>query len=178
MKSGDLVKQFGISNQTVRRWVEQFGDYLSDDARAVNAKQSVFNADDFLVMATIKKLSTEGLSLSAIADRLAEGYRVEDISAATVGYEDGRMVPAAVVEQVVDAAGVRVELEVIKAERDKLLELLEQTQQRLDETSDQWRREKDELQKQIAELQRALGQAEGELNLRRDQEKKKRGWFG
>jgi len=159
MKTGDLVRQFGVSSKTINRWVEEFEEYLSESARKVGTRQSVFNSDDFLVLATVHELSAGGLNFKGIHDRLAEGYRVDDTRASTVGYEDGRTVPAAAVEQLVDAAEIRAALERVTSERDKLLEMLETER-------DEHRRAREdlkELQTQVVQLQRELGRAEGRL---------------
>jgi DNA-binding transcriptional MerR regulator len=166
MKTGDLVKQFGVSDTTIRRWVAEFGEYLSSNAQQIHSKHRSFTADDFLVLATIHVLSKEGYSLSAINDKLGQGYRVEDVSAATVGYTDGRMVPATAIEQIIDAAEIRVELESLKIERDRLLDELGTERQRNIEKDQRI----EQLQKDIRELQRELGRAEGELSYRRELE--------
>lgn len=159
MKTGDLVKQFGVSDTTIRRWVAEFEGFLSDDAKKTNSRQRVFNSSDFLVLATIHALSSENLPLSMIQERLAEGYRVEDTASSTVGYSDGRMVPAAAVEQIVDATELRVEIESLKRERDRLLELLDQ-ERNISHDKDQ---RIDVLQTEIKTLLRELGRAEGRL---------------
>lgn len=177
MKTGDLVKLFGVSNKTIQNWVKEFENFLSDGAKKLDGRQSIFDSHDFIIMATIAELSQkEKLPYSVIQEKLVSGYRIEDVSAATVGYEDGRTVPAAAVEQIIDATSVRVELEQVKAERDKLLDMLNQKEKRERELIEKL----DNMQNQIAELQRQLGRAEGELNLRRQQEDqaKKRRWFG
>jgi DNA-binding transcriptional MerR regulator len=181
LKSGDLTKLFGVSHQTVSNWVKEFENFLSETARKQDSRQSIFTEQDFIIMATIAELSQkQKLPYEAIREQLSQGYRVEDARAATVGYEDGRMVPAATVEHLIDATHLRVQLEQVQAERDKLMQLLSDVQAQakaIQEDRETLRREKDTqisaLQTKIAELERALGRAEGELELRR-----KRGWFG
>lgn len=177
MKTGDLTKQFGVSAQTIHRWVIEFSDFLSDSGKGVGVRQKSFSADDFLVMATIHQLSLDGTAFTTIKERLQEGYRVESTVAASMGYEDGRLVPAAVVEQVIDSVEIRVELEQVKAERDKLVEMLEETREKLEAAETARRDEVKALNERLIELQRLLGQAEGELNIRREQDQKKRKWF-
>jgi predicted nuclease with TOPRIM domain len=78
------------------------------------------------------------------------------------------MIPAAAVEQLVDAAEVRTYLAQVTADRDKLLEMLAEEKQ-----AHQVSREKvQSLQDEIARLQRELGRAEGELAYRRELEKR------
>lgn len=171
MKTGDLVRKFGVSDATIRRWASTFSEYLSDG----EGRHHNFTYDDFIAMATIHQLSSEGYSLDLIEKKLGEGYRVEENLIEQIGYPDGRMVPAAVVEQVIDSSEIRVQLEQVKHERDRLIQTLEQMQQRLEDLEDEARereeairRDKDTqieaLQKEIKELQRSLGRAEGRLD--------------
>lgn len=170
MKTGDLVKKFGVSDATIRRWASTFNTFLSTG----EGRHRNFTYDDFLVMATIHQLSGQGYTLELIQQKLKDGYRIEENSIDQIGYPDGRMVPAAVVEQVIDASEIRVQLEQIKSDRDRLITLLQQAQEKLDQMErearqreEAIRREKDTqieaLQSEIKELQRALGRAEGRL---------------
>jgi len=168
MKTGDLVKQFGVSDQTIRHWVAEFSAYLSDGAKKKGARQSVFNSDDFIILATVQSLSSEGHSFKLIHQKMEEGYRVENISAATVGYDDGRVVPAAAVEQIIDSAELRTELEVIKSERDELRMRVQKLKNVLEETQV----ENKSLLKELGELRERLGRAEGELSYRRELDSK------
>lgn len=166
MKTGDLVRKFGVSEATIRRWASTFAEFLSEG----EGRHRNFLAEDVVVIATIYKLSSEGYTQDLIQKRLKEGFRVEAEVIDEIGYPDGRMVPAAVVEQVIDSTEVRLQLERVAAERDKLLELLESAQSEmktLREQTEVLRREKEThieaLQREIKELQRALGKAEGKL---------------
>jgi DNA repair exonuclease SbcCD ATPase subunit len=185
MKTGDLQKAFGVGVTTIKNWVDEFGDFLSDGAKAESTRHRYFNESDYLVMATIAQLSQrDKLPYKVIHDRLKEGYRVEDTSAATIGYEDGRLVPAAMVEQVIDASEIKAELEAIRLDRDRLAEMLEKRDQQLAEKDARI----SQLQDRIAELSERAGKAEGRLEqieqLQRQIEElkaqleKRRRWFG
>lgn len=174
MKTGDAAKHFGVSNETIRRWIDRFEDYLSESARGVNRAQRVLGESDFIILATVRELSAQGLNSDEISTKLAEGYRVEDTSTANLGYGDGRLVPAAMVDQVIDGAELRIQLEQVKAERDKLLQLLEDSQKRETATRDKL----DALTEKLSDLQYRLGQAEGELKLRQEQAQPKKRWWG
>lgn len=175
MKSGELVRQFGVSSSTIRRWSAEFSALLSTS----EGKHRSYTADDFLVMATIHELSKEGLTLAAIRKRLEEGYRVEDTSVHTIGYSDGRMVPAVVVGQIIDSTELRVEIESLKQERDRLLEMLkeerensQQLQKKFDGAQKEWQEKHEANQTEMKELLRDIGKLEGELNYRNRQEGK------
>lgn len=159
MKTSDLVRQFGVSETTIRRWTATFEHYLSDLATKKDGHARQFTSNDFLVLATIHCLTKEGHSFAEVHGKLKSGYRIEDTGAATAGYEDGRLVPAAVVDQIIDAAQIRVELEQVKGHRDRLLELLQKAQEKEELTQ----KEVKELRDRIEQLQRDLGRAEGRL---------------
>lgn len=190
MKTGDLSKQFGVSQTTITRWIDTFEEFFSKGARRIETKQRTYNEEDILILATIATLSIEGLPHVDIRQRLKNGERVEHPGIANFGV-DVRMVPAATVEQVIDSTEIRIELEQIKAERDKLADLLanaqlnlRQVQERLDKVESErreelmrWeaqrREEINQLKDEIAQLQHRLGRAEGELNYRRELDEKR-----
>lgn len=153
MKSGDLVKKFGVSDQTIRRWAGEFEDYLSEQT----GRHRVYTADDYIVMATINYLyNDEGLNTNGVRDKLKSGFRVDEDDIATIGYSDGRMVPAAAVEQLVDASEVRVALERMTAERDRLLDQLEQLQSDHKQEKVKLESKIDELQQEVRDLSREI----------------------
>jgi DNA-binding transcriptional MerR regulator len=162
MKSGDLARLFGVSSEAIRQWTEVFAEFLSDDAQAKNMRQRLYNETDVLVLATVARYSADGLSRAHIREKLAAGDRVEHPGIANYGV-DTRMVPAAAVKQLVDATELRIELEQIKAERDKLIEMLDSERTQSRERDIQLRAEIKNLQDQVVQLQRELGRAEGRL---------------
>ncbi|MFP4320838.1 MAG: MerR family transcriptional regulator [Anaerolineales bacterium] len=170
MKTGDLARLFGVSITTIQNWINEFGDHLSDPAKKIGAKQRSFNEDDVLVLATVASLSADGLNYDTIRKRLADGERVEHPGVANYGV-DTRMIPTAAVEQLIDATELKIELEQIKAERDKLLSMLE----RSEDEKTALRAKVDELQAEMANLRERLGRAEGRLE---EKDKRRRGWFG
>jgi DNA-binding transcriptional MerR regulator len=162
MKSGDLARLFGVSSEAIRQWTEVFAEFLSDEAQAKNTRQRLYNDTDVLVLATVARYSADGLSRAHIREKLTNGERVEHPGIANYGV-DTRMVPAAAVEQLVDATELRIELEQVKAERDKLLEMLDNERTQGRERDTQLRNEIKLLQDQVVQLQRELGRAEGRL---------------
>lgn len=183
MKTGDVAKLFGVSNTTINQWQRRFAGYLSEK----KGRQRIYDQNDVLVLATVARLSADGHSLAEINNQLEDGYRVEDVGAANFGI-DHRMIPAAAVEQIIDAAELRTELEQVKAERDKLAVFFQNAQ----ETAAKWEEKHNEssakiteLQDKIATLERQLGRAEvkaeqlDELKEQMERERqKKRWWFG
>jgi len=182
MKSGDLQKAFGIGATTIKNWCDEFAEYLSDGARAMDSRHRRFTESDYIALATVAELSQkQKLPYQAIHEKLQGGYRVENPGAWTIGYEDGRMVPAAAVEQIIDASEIRVELEIIRAERDRLANMLSDSIEKastLEDKNEQLTKRLIELERELGALQRELGRAETEAKILREQQDKKRGWFG
>jgi DNA-binding transcriptional MerR regulator len=174
VKTGDLAKLFGVSQTTITRWIDEFSDFMTDRAQKIGVSQRAYTEADILALATVAKLSVEdGLRFPQIKERMQAGERVEHPGVANFGV-DHRVVPAQAVENLVDASVLRNELEQVKIERDRLIELVSKFEDKIEAV----RAEKDgkieEFQSRIAELQHRLGMAEGELTYRRELDKHRR----
>jgi DNA-binding transcriptional MerR regulator len=170
MKTGELAKQFDVSYQTVRNWIHEFSEYLSDDAKALTARQHTIRQDDFVILATVNELSQrQGLNYAEIRERLKDGYRTDELEAYIMPMD---MVP---LQHAVDASKIAAQLDIIKAERDRLAEMLDEEklahQQTRHELETRLGAKVDSLQDEIKQLQREIGRLEGELEYRRKQDK-------
>ena len=166
MKTGELEKLFGVSGTTIRNWVNEFEAFLSPSDTRIRQ----YTEADILVLATVAKFSQAGFTYPQIRERIQAGERVDHPGESNFGV-DTRMIPAAAVEQIIDSTELKIELETIKNERDRLLMLTEKQTEKL-ESQDQ---RIEALQNKISELERALGKAEGRLE---ELDKKPRRWFG
>lgn len=162
MKTGDLARLFGVSDNTIRTWISTFDEFFSNQARAVNTKQRAYTEDDVIILATIAKLSADNYPHAVIKDKLKAGERVENPSEANFGV-DTRMIPAAAMEQVIDSVELRVEIEQIRSERDRLLIELASRDEKIEQLQQENKDLGERLQSEIKDLQRALGRAEGRL---------------
>lgn len=170
MKTGDLTRLFGVSNTTIKNWIDRFPAFFSENAHAKNQRQRNFTEEDVLLLATIAQLSQqEHLTYEQVEDRLKSGYRVDNPGVANYGV-DTRLIPAAAVEQLIDSSEIKIELERTKSELNRALELLTEERQRNTEKD----KRIEELQDKIQLLQRELGRAEGRLE---EQSKPRRRWF-
>jgi len=177
MKIKELLQQLGTTNTTLARWITEFDSFFSTGAKQ---RQREFTEEDFGVLAAIAKLSRDGMNYDAIRSRLAAGYR-ESLSTVNFGV-DTRLVPAAAMEQIIDSAELKVELENIRQDRDRLVAYVERLEKQLDDKDKKMEQIRDtysaqivELHKQITELSERAGKAEGELNYRRELDKRKGG---
>lgn len=166
MKTGDIARYFGVSERAVQRWVKEFEKYLTPS----NTRHRVYSDDDMRVLAVVAKYSHESKTYDEIRERLEAGERVESEDLTPLYGSDTRMIPAAALEATLDATEIRVELESVKLERDRLIEDLEAERSAHDQT----RQKVEELQNQLAALQRELGRAEGRL----EEKDKPRRWWG
>ena len=164
MDKQQLSAKLGVSHTAIYRWIDRFGDFFSEGAKASRREYTQADLD---MLATIAKLSHDGLKYDAIEKRLLDGERVS-FENTTFG-TDSRMIPAAAVEQIIDSVEIKTELAQIKAERDKLIELVEKA----DAEKRDLQSKVDQLQSQIADLQNKLGRAEGRL----EEKDKRRRWF-
>lgn len=160
MKIKELLQKLGTTNTSLARWIAEFGDYFSEGAKL---RHREFTHDDLNTLATVAKLSQDGMNYDAIREKLATGYR-DEFAAANFGV-DTLMIPAAAVEQIIDSTEIRSELEAIRLDHARLLAETQRKDERIDT-----------LQQRIAELERALGKAEGRLQ--EIEKPTKRRWFG
>jgi DNA-binding transcriptional MerR regulator len=169
MRTGDLTKKFGVSEATIRRWASDFSEYLSEQP----GRHRNYTESDYIVVATIHELFSTGLNQKTVMERLASGYRVDADNIGEIGYVDGRMVPAAVVQQVIDSSQLRTELDQVKYERDRLLQMLERSEKQRDELQHELTEKVEKLQKEISNLQRELGRAEGRAEIYKEERNRK-----
>lgn len=143
MKTGDISKKLNVTHPTILNWTNEFGEYLSDSARGVGTSHRYYNDQDYIVLATIARLSQdEGLNYSAIQERLKEGYRVDDY-----------VLPNELVslEAALDLTNLKIELETAK----RMVQFyIDQNQAQSEQI--------ERLQQKIWELQYELGKAKGD----------------
>ena len=178
MKTGDAAKRLkNVTSQTIRDWIERYGKFFSEDAQGINRKYAEINSDDFIVLATIYELSRgdDKLSHEEIKQKLADGFRVDEQEAYTL---EPDMIPSPIVESIIDAAEIRVELEKTKSELERALTILENERQQHGEQVARLEAKIDDLQQQIGELRERAASAETEAKMLREQQEKRRGLFG
>jgi len=168
-KIGQVASMLGVTLNTLKNWQDRYPDYFSKSALGQGVSQRVFTESDILTAATIAKLRADKLDFDAIGEQLEDGYRVDSPQVANFGV-DMRMVPAAAVEQILDSTEIKTALAQVTAERDKLLELLEKS----DEEKRELYARVEALQDQIGELRERAARAEGRL----EEKDKRRRWFG
>jgi len=148
MKTGDLQSLLGVSDTTVRKWTQEFSDYLSDSAKAIGSRQRSFTEDDVVIMQTIASLSNDGHSYAEIRLRLEAGERIDELGMANAGISS-RLVPEASVRTIIDSAEIR-------AERDRLVMVVHDQQNRISELEAQLRNLHEQAAKERDELLREL----------------------
>lgn len=176
MDKKQLAYKLNVSHTTIYKWVDRFAEFFTDGAKS---RRREYTQADLDILATIAKLSADGLNYDAIERALQDGQR-ESFENTTLG-TDTRMVPAAAVEQIIDSTELRTELATITAERDALREQLDELVERAaryEQERDASNKQVQELLKQIADMERELGRAETEAKILREQQGKRRGLFG
>jgi DNA-binding transcriptional MerR regulator len=73
----EVASRLEVSASTLRRWTDEFAEYLSEEARASDSGQSRrYTNEDLTTLITVKGLMTEGMSYDQVRQRLGE-MRVE-----------------------------------------------------------------------------------------------------
>lgn len=72
-----VAKELDISPATLRRWSDEFADYLSSEATSANGRSHRRYTDsDRITLMTIKELMNNGLTYEQVRQQLANHYRV------------------------------------------------------------------------------------------------------
>lgn len=188
MKTGELAKYLGISDETLRNWTvqDELSTYLSDDARGVSASaQRYFAQSDIEVLITVATLRNRDnvTDWMQIEQFLKSGKRYTDFPAAHLSF-DSRTVSMTQAEHSAkamatlserDAALKRVDelqtqiANLQKAHREEVdrlrQELKDQRKEHREEMREvdrEYRDEMNKLHEKIAELNRELGRLESD----------------
>jgi DNA-binding transcriptional MerR regulator len=168
MKTNELAHRIGISPSLLRKWTDQYREFLSETAAPDPGQEREFTIEDCFVMATVSVLRDDAMPHAAIKEEIAGGTRIEmlpelpseEIEAARRAVQ---LVPVDRLHRALDRVdALRTELERVIAERDKALA------------------DKEAANKQIADLREELGAARKEAELLREiaERPRKRGLFG
>lgn len=75
--TGDLVKHFGVSRQTISVWCKEFAHYLSPTANPPRGAQRRFTESDMAVLTLVHGDKRRGLKVEEIHAALSAGQRGE-----------------------------------------------------------------------------------------------------
>ena len=171
MRINELAQKLGVTTVTLGAWIKNFEEFFSAAANLKAGKHRSFTQSDLDTLATIAQLSGQGLNYDAIRKRLNESGDRIPFEAVNMGLS-----PAVIsdnVQQIVDSAGIRAELETAKAQLDFYMAELEKRDQQLSD--------KDaaitQLHQTIRELSERAARAEGRLD-EIERNRKPRRWFG
>jgi DNA-binding transcriptional MerR regulator len=69
----EVASRLEVSASTLRRWTDEFAEFLSQEARASDASQTRrYTNEDLTTLITVKGLMTEGMSYDQVRQRLSE----------------------------------------------------------------------------------------------------------
>ena len=128
----EMSRAFNVTRHTVRRWVIEFGDYLSPGANPEEGEVREFTARDADTLQLVANMRRGNESYEKIHAMLAAGERAE-YQPAAVDYEPfNEEESRAIIPQLTAAlAHTEGQLEEVREERDYLRGKLESTQQEL-----------------------------------------------
>lgn len=73
---GQAAKQFDIPKGTVRGWVNNFSEYLSESANPPKGETKLLTPDDMTVLYTVYFLRARHKSIADIHEELSKGFKV------------------------------------------------------------------------------------------------------
>lgn len=76
-RPADIKELFDISHQTVRRWTEEFEQYLSSNATPPSGQMRMFTEDDLMVFALVADVKNRGGTYDDAHAQLRAGDRGE-----------------------------------------------------------------------------------------------------
>jgi DNA-binding transcriptional MerR regulator len=69
----EVASRLEVSASTLRRWTDEFAEFLSEEARASDASQARrYTNEDLTALITVKGLMTEGMSYDQVRQRMSE----------------------------------------------------------------------------------------------------------
>lgn len=155
MRSGELAKLLGVSDQTLLNWMKEPGvhKHLSPEAlgKAGNV-QRIFLESDVLVMNTIRTLRANGTSSWDEIGRILDTDHREREFPQNAMATDMRTIPVPQAKQAAEYA-------VLIQERDLALRRIDELNAELAKE----RTEKEKLLREMNELYRTIGRLEGRL---------------
>lgn len=149
MRINEITAKLGISPQSLSNWIKRHDTFFSEGAKL---KRRQLTERDLDILATINRLSNDGVSHEDIANQLANG-ELDSFEDVTVGI-DMRMIPTMAAEQMIDASQIRKELELKETALIKAQEQIISKDNLILELKDE-----------IAELKHKLGRAEAESEI-------------
>jgi DNA-binding transcriptional MerR regulator len=164
MRSGELSKLLGISDQTLLNWMsrEELKPYLSPSAlgEAGNSHR-IYTENDVLVLNSVRSLRVNNVSdWAEIAKTLQTGWRDQEFPQNAISRDD-RLIPIPQAKQAAEFAAVLRERDAALAQIDDLKHQL------ADE-----RTERKTLQERYEKLLREIGKLEGIIEMLRGQNSK------
>ena len=156
MKTGELAKRLDVATSTVRYWAQEYQEYVSEGAVGkAKGLPREFDEQDALVIATVWKLRSEGLSPDQIRGALKIGKLIDGLpDAPTPEVEQMQKavvpVPRPEYERALDhSKRLEADTERLTVERDRAIE--------------QWQTDVTSLQERITQLSQELGKWRGML---------------
>lgn len=111
----EVSQRLGVNVQTIRRWSDEYRDYMSESAH--NGDKRTYTDDDLLLLWSIRRWRQLGLSLPEISERLTKGERTNDGLPPLATDEPPK---AVMVSETVHTAAL-AEIHRLEADRDRLL---------------------------------------------------------
>ena len=146
---GDAATLFDVTTQTIRRWTDEFSDFLSTGANPEDGSNRAFTEDDMKVLAVVATVKHSGGTYEDAHARLRAGER------GAVPEE-----PMSKEQQELAISQVIIQNRELRAQVNELQEAVDVYKQQLEDS----KREVARLEGIIEEKERSSGDSGGEIN--------------
>lgn len=170
MKPQQLARLLDVNPATIRKWSEQFTEFLSPNAAGGGGAHRAYSEQDSRIMAWIAVMKAQNVSFSDIKTTLKAAqanywHNLPPMPGSIVGDEPIAVVPREAVEERVRALEERFRLQVSSLEKER-----DQLQTRLDQSE----AEKAELRRQLMQVTERLLTLNDRLTILLERESKRR----
>ena len=162
---------YGVSHETVRRWTDEFSEYLSHNANPGKGRHRNFDDDDMRVLALIADYKKRGVLFEEIHAALKNGQRgngpalpAVDMQAMVLGEQEKHLqIEVDYLRRTLTEALAEVKQgQIYKEENIKIQAELDFTNRRLDDLKERFQETNQELEnarEEIKKLSRELGES-------------------
>jgi len=131
-KPKDAQMLFGVSDETIRTWANQFEKFLSPLANPGKGRHRIFTYDDLSVFALVSELKSKGMTYADVTAALENGERGDvpeipadlDMLQTTIQLDDASQKVKQLQSMIQESREQVIRLETLLNERDRQIEQL------------------------------------------------------
>ena len=144
-KPKDVQMLFGVSDETVRTWANQFDEFLSPLANPGKGRHRIFTYDDLSVFALVAELKAKGMTYADVSAALQNGERGDvpeiptdiDMLQTTIQLDDASQKVKQLQSLIQQSREEIIRLQTLLEERDRQIEQLRTDQGKVEKLYEQ-----------------------------------------